>query len=155
MQPLFIDSSAHFIVEMEGSETMRRIGRMTGIGMCSTLALGLAGATPAFAQPLTVQLREQPPEGASAVDDADYQWIDDADALLDAIGDSPPDFTFSYDRNDIWGWRTGAGHEIYAEPLGGGAIRYYYFEPGSREPFLVQDEDFAFGYRPGGRLVVV
>lgn len=130
---------------------MRRIGRM--MGLCSTLALTFA--MPALAQPLTVQLREQPPESLPAVDDADYQWIDDADALLDAIGDSPPDFTFAYDRNDIWGWRTGTGHEIYGEPLGGGAIRYYYFEPGSREPFLVQDENFAFGYRSGGRLIVV
>ena len=136
---------------------MRGIGRRTGMtglaGMCSALAL--AGAMPALAQPLTVQLREQPAESLPAMDDADYQWIDDADALLDAIGDAPPDFTFAYDRNDIWGWRTGTGHEIYAEPLGGGAIRYYYFEPGSREPFLVQDEDFAFGYRPGGRMIVV
>ncbi len=128
---------------------MGRIGRLTGMGMCSALAL----AMPALAQPLTVQLREQPRDSASAVDDADYQWIDDADALLDAIGDAPPDFTFAYDRTDIWGWRTGTGHEIYAEPLGG-TIRYYYFEPNSREPFLVQDEDFAFGYRPGGRLIV-
>ena len=88
------------------------------------------------------------------MDDADYQWIDAADALLDAIGDSPPDFTFAYDGADIWGWRTGTGHEIYGEPSGG-AIRYYYFEPGSREPFLVQDADFAFGYGPGGQLIVV
>jgi hypothetical protein len=129
---------------------MRRIGRLTGMGMCSALAL----AMPALAQPLTVQVREQPRDSASAVDDADYQWIDDADALLDAIGDAPPDFSFAYDRTDIWGWRTGTGHEIYAEPLGG-TIRYYYFEPNSREPFLVQDEDYSFGYRPGGRLIVV
>ncbi|HEY0621941.1 hypothetical protein [Sphingomonas sp.] len=124
--------------------------------MCSALALAcvLAGFAPAAAQPATLQVDAQPPESLPAVDDADYQWIDDADALLDAIGDSPPDFTFAYDGADIWGWRTGTGHEIYGEPSGG-AIRYYYFEPGSREPFLVQDADFAFGYGPGGQLIVV
>jgi hypothetical protein len=126
---------------------MGRIGRL--MGMCSALAfVGVA-----HAQPLTVQLREQPRNSAAAVDDADYQWIDDADTLLDAIGDAPPDFSFAYDGNDIWGWRTSTGHEIYAEPLGG-TIRYYYFEPNSREPFLVQDEGFAFGYQSGGRLIV-
>lgn len=116
------------------------------------IALALAAASaPAGAQErLTI---DQTPAEAPAVDDADYQWIDDADALLDAIGDAPPDFTFAYDDGDVWGWQTETGHAVYAEPLDGEAIRYYYFEPDSLEPFLVQDDAFAFGYRMGRMIV--
>ena len=38
-----------------------------------------------------------PPPPAPAIEDiADYRWIDDADALANAFGGSPPDFTFRY-----------------------------------------------------------
>ncbi len=133
---------------------MRRRTMTTRVGASAgAIALGLTILAAAPASQAAAQAAA--PRPAASADEADYYWIDNADALADAIGDSPPDFTFAYDDGEPWGWRTSTGHEVYAEPLGDGAIRYYYyFEPDSDVPFLVQDSRFTFGYRDA-RLAVV
>jgi hypothetical protein len=100
-----------------------------------------------------------PPLPAWQPVEADYRWIDDGYALLDAIGDAPPDFAFTYAGGDAWGWRTRTGHEVYAEPLYDrsgrqAGLRYYYFDPRANAPFLVQDGPLAFGFADG-RMVMV
>ncbi|MCP3728848.1 hypothetical protein M9978_00250 [Sphingomonas sp. MG17] len=128
----------------------------SGLMVGSALALGLASAPAALAQATVVRVAPAPPPPpAWQTPDADYRFIDDADALLDAIGDAPPDFTFSYAGGDAWGWRTRTGHEVYAETArdggerGGSGVRYYYFDPGMSAPFLVYDGELSFGYRDG------
>ncbi|RYY27187.1 MAG: hypothetical protein EOP62_08535, partial [Sphingomonadales bacterium] len=78
---------------------------------------------------------------------SDYSWIDRADALWEAIGDAPPDFTFSYQNLEPWAWQTADGHQIIVEDAGEqGGIRSYYFAPGALNPFLVVEPGASFGF---------
>lgn len=96
-----------------------------------------------------------PAVGEFGQDAADYAWIDRADALWDAIGQAPPDFTLaSGDGDDQWVWVTADGYSVITEPVGRDGVRGYYFEPGATLPFLVRDVDTSYGFT-GDRLAVV
>ncbi|QIG79218.1 hypothetical protein [Stakelama tenebrarum] len=82
-----------------------------------------------------------------------YAWIDRADALADAFGDAPPDFSFAFDGGYPWAWQTADGYWMVVEPAGGG-LRSYFFEPGEWAPFLVRDFDYAFAYDRGRPVAV-
>lgn len=104
-----------------------------------------AQALPA-ARPLAYSYAEAPgPDG--------YGWIDQADLLLDTIGDAPPDYAFDYYGVEPWAWETADQYEIFVEPIDGG-WRYYYYAPDAFEPFLVRDPYYSYGYRDG-RVVAV
>jgi hypothetical protein len=85
-----------------------------------------------------------PPMATAASDNA-YRYIDDADALLDTMGTSPPDHGFRFDGIDCWAWAMADGSTILAEPLGDD-YRYYVFAPGDDYPFFVGDKTYAYGF---------
>lgn len=90
---------------------------------------------------------------ADAPRDDRYAWIDRADWISDTIGDAPPDYSFDYDGVEPWVWQTSGDYVTYAEPIDDG-YRYYYYEPGADEPYLVRDPYYSYGYRDG-RIVTV
>lgn len=77
-------------------------------------------------------------------DPALYRYLDDADALLDTVGTSPPDYGFRYDGIDCWGWDLTGGYVVLAEPVGD-HYRYYAFDPGDDYPFFVGDDVYSYG----------
>lgn len=91
---------------------------------------------------------------ASAAGNDRYAWIDRADRISDAIGDAPPDYAFDYaDGEQPYGWETAGGYRTFAEPTDDG-YRYYYYDPGADEPYLVRDSDYSYGYADG-RIVSI
>jgi len=79
----------------------------------------------------------------------DYGWIDRADALWDAIGSAPPDYSFAFDdgqsRGEPWAWETSDGYWIVVEDTPQG-MRSYYFAPDAAGPFLAREAENSFGY---------
>lgn len=86
-------------------------------------------------------------------DSGDYGLLALAVSLAAMLGDSPPDYGYSYDGVSPWAWQTGDGYYRYAEPIDDG-YRYYYYEPGGHRPFLVSDPYYSYGYRDD-RLVAI
>ena len=82
-----------------------------------------------------------------------YRYIDRAYAMGEAFADSPPDYTVDYDgvRPDVWRSEDGAYRVVEPTPDGD---RTYYYNPGSDEPFLVRDPQYAYGYDQGDLAVV-
>jgi len=105
------------------------------------IALLLAGT----GVPATAAAQDGPAAPASLQDPALYQYIDDADALLDAMGTSPPDYGFRFEGLDCWGWSMSDGYLILAEPLGDD-YRFYVFGPDDDQPFFVGDQYYAYGF---------
>lgn len=115
--------------------------------------LASAIALPGFAPAALAQLA--PAEAQRGADNpADYEWIDRADSLWEAIGDAPPDYSFTFEDAAPWAWRTGDGHVIIVEDAGDNGIRSYYFEPGQDAPFLAVEPGASFGYDEDGRAMV-
>ena len=123
---------------------------------------------PLAALPLTDASEPQGQTGPLAVDlpyasparvgrlgsDDGYAYLDRAYFLNDAFGDAPPDYAFDYEGEEApWAWRTDDGFIRIVEPLPYGD-RYYYYQPGQDDPFLIRDPDFAYGYA-GGELVAL
>ena len=128
-------------------ERMIRLAMLTGAALALPgTAMAAGGAVPAIAKAAGQQAAEQSAE--------DYEWIDRADALWDAIGDAPPDFAFSFEGAEPWAWQTADGYTIIVEDAGTGGIRSYYFAPGARGPFLAVEPGMSFGY-DAGRLAMV
>ncbi len=85
--------------------------------------------------------------------DEGYAYINRAYYVDDAFADAPPDYGFDYDGSQPWVWRGENRAYRVVERLPSGD-RYYYYEPGADQPYLVRDPDYAYGYDQG-RLVVV
>src|ERR1700678_222869 len=102
------------------------------------------------------RLPPPPPAPISYVEAAsdDYDYLDQAYAQRQAIADAPPDFTYDYDGQQPMTWRADDGSECVAEQPPDGSLRYYFYQPGAAEPYLVQDPDYSYGYS-NGTLVVV
>lgn len=124
-----------------------RFERMFRLTMMAGVAVAVPGV--ALAVPVVQAARQSAPQSAE-----DYQWIDRADALWDAIGDAPPDFAFAFEGAEPWAWQTADGYTIIVEDAGEGGIRSYYFAPGARGPFLAVEPGMSFAYE-GGRLAMV
>lgn len=116
-------------------KTRKRMGSAT-----AAIFVLLAGV----ALPVIAAAQDGPPMASAASDEA-YRYIDDADALLDAMGTSPPDHGFRFDGIDCWAWAMVDGSTILAEPLGDD-YRYYVFAPGDDYPFFVGDQTYAYGF---------
>lgn len=132
------------------------------LGGASVLAAALAfmGVPAASAQDI----------GWSSVADIDnYAWIDRADSMNEAVGESPPDFAFTYDGQEVWAWTLGDGSALIVEQQWDGP-RSYYFDAGSDAPFLVRraasdapgtqgdvevaGPELSFGYARGAMAIV-
>jgi len=107
--------------------------------------------------PAPVALPAQPvaapaqPVAADAVEPGAYAWLDRADALLDAIADAPPDFTFDHDRALFYGWRV--GETLIVEEARRDDYALYLFDSDG-QVFFVRTPDFAAGF-DRDRLAVV
>jgi len=82
-----------------------------------------------------------------------WRYLTDAYDMSDAFADTPPDYTVPYDGEDPYVWRADDGAYRVVEWLPEGA-RYYYYEPGADEPFLIQDPEYNYAY-DNGTLVAV
>ena len=109
---------------------------------------------PAYAPPAE-RLAPARPIRVSAIGPAPdrYLYVDDAYDMIDAFGDSPPDYAFDYDGVEPWVWRSDAGYYRVVEFVPGG-LREYYYEPGYDEPFLIRDPRYSYGYDRGVLVTV-
>jgi hypothetical protein len=82
-----------------------------------------------------------------------YGYLTDAYEMSEAFGDTPPDYTVYYDDEYPWIWRADDGAYRVVEWLPGGA-RYYYYQPGATEPFLIEDPVYAYAYERGALVSV-
>lgn len=80
-----------------------------------------------------------------------YRYVEAAYALDEAFGDAPPDYGFDYGGVQPWVWRSAGDAWRMVEPTAHGE-RYYFYQPGRDEPYLVRDHDYAYAY-DDGRLV--
>ena len=125
-----------------------RFERMIRLTMLAGAALALPGAAARAAS-----IAAAPGQSVQQSAD-DYQWIDQADALWDTIGDAPPDTAFAFEGQEPWAWQTQDGYTIIVEDVGAGGIRSYYFAPGDTSPFLAVEPGMSFAF-DGGRLAMV
>jgi hypothetical protein len=119
-------------------------------------ALPLAsGAVPVSAPaPLAQALPSAPPVRYASVRSDRYAYLDRAYALGRTFSDAPPDYTYDYDNERPLVWRSDDGYQRVAEQLPDGGVRYYYYQPGAEQPYLVQDPDYSYGYSEGALTVV-
>lgn len=120
-------------------------------------ALGAAGAAALSGCTMTLIEDAPPPLPAAYTSQLaadDYEWIDRADSLWEAIGDAPPDYAFAFEGREPWMWETQDGYQIVVEDVEQGGIRSYYFAPGAEGPFLAVEPGVSFGYE-GRRVSVV
>ena len=82
---------------------------------------------------------------AAQVPAAAYFWIDQADSYANALGNSPPDFTFNCDGVDCWAWVSRSGEVLIVEPGRDGVVQYY-FGPRATAPYLVRDSYYAYAF---------
>ena len=101
-----------------------------------------ATALPPVAKPIHVGLSH---------DRTRYGYTDRAYAMNRAFGDTPPDYTVSYDGTSPWVWRSDDGSYRVVEQLPGGQ-RTYYYERGADRPFYITDPDGGYAY-DGDNLV--
>lgn len=85
---------------------------------------------------------------------AHTRWLDDADAMMAAIGDAAPDLAFTDGGAARYGWRLADGATVVAEPMGADDTRFYFFAADMTAPFLVRDGLYAYGF-DRGRLAAV
>jgi hypothetical protein len=94
-----------------------------------------------------------PPIGHVASRRQGYAFADRAYAMSDAFSDAPPDYTYDYDGARPWVWRSSDDSERVVEAVPGGE-RVYYYEPGSDQPFFVQDPQYGYGFENGALVTV-
>lgn len=82
-----------------------------------------------------------------------WRYLTDAYDMSDAFADTPPDYTVDYEGEDPYVWRADDGAYRVVEWLPDGA-RYYYYEPGADEPFLIQDPEYSYAYDDGALVGV-
>jgi hypothetical protein len=82
-----------------------------------------------------------------------WRYLTDAYDMSDAFEDTPPDYTVPYEGEDPYVWRADNGAYRVVEWLPDGA-RYYYYEPGADEPFLIQDPEYSYAYDNGALVAV-
>ncbi len=83
-----------------------------------------------------------------------YAFADRAAALANVFGDAPPDYTYDFGggvRPEVW--RTSDNYQCVLEQIPGG-YQYYYYEPGSDQPFYVQGPDYGYGFSDGALVAV-
>ncbi len=103
-----------------------------------------AAALPAAPRPKIVRVASQADQ---------YAYVDQAATMGSALGSAPPDYGFDYGGVHPWVWRAGNNAARLVEPTDGGD-RYYYYQPGASEPYLIRDPRYAYGF-DNGQLVVV
>ncbi|MCW3848662.1 hypothetical protein OF829_15610 [Sphingomonas sp. LB-2] len=116
-------------------------------------ALALGGCVEMAGTVETTSDYAPPPVWANIAGFENYEWIDRADALSQAIGEAPPDFAFYAGGSEPWAWTFSDGSLMLVENRPDG-LHSYYFEGGSDTPFLVRDPEMSFGFLDGAVAVV-
>ncbi len=111
----------------------------------TTAPAALAPTALPSAAPVRIARLAHPEEG--------YAYLDRAYAASDGYADAPPDYAVDYNGERPWIWRGGDQSERVVERTPEG-LRYYYYEPGASQPYLIQDPDYGYAYS-GGELVAV
>ncbi|MDB5481044.1 MAG: hypothetical protein JWO83_2097 [Caulobacteraceae bacterium] len=111
-------------------------------------------APPAYA-PAANALPQAPPAPVYRLQsrEARYRYVARAEEYNNGFSDSPPDYAVDYGGARPWYWRAQNGAYRVVEPTPEGD-RYYYYEPGADQPFLVRDPQYTYGY-DNGQLAVV
>ena len=119
------------------------------------LPLTTGSAAPVVPAPPVASLPSAPRPRIARVENQtdNYAYIDRAYEMSGAIGQAPPDYGFDFDGVSPWAWQSAHGDVQLAEPIDGG-YRYYYYQPGATEPYLVRDPQYAYGFADG-QLVAV
>jgi hypothetical protein len=131
-------------------------GRSGLLGTASVLsaALAIAGASVA-ALPAHAQSASSAWANTAGYDG--YEWIDRAQAISDAVGDAPPDYSFDFasggDSSRPWAWTLQDGSTLILEQRDDGP-HFYYFGVGDDGPFLARAPDMSFAFLQG-RLAAV
>ena len=121
----------------------------------ATLPLSDAAAGPMTYAPPVTALPQTPMRRVRVTRPRDrYAFVDRANQVGYGFGDAPPDYSFDYQGERPWSWQSDRGYQTVVEPLPGGGDRYYYYQPGSNQPFLVRDPQYAYGYQDGALAVV-
>ncbi len=81
-----------------------------------------------------------------------YAYADRAYQTSRVLGDTPPDYAFDYNGTRPWVWRSNRSTRVVERTPEG--QRYYYYDAGQANPYLVQDPQYSYGYS-NGQLVVV
>lgn len=108
------------------------------------VAAPAAAALPAAPKARVVHVRRPSDE---------YAYVDRAYEMSDAIGEAPPDYGFDYEGVHPWVWRSSNREVRLVEPVDGG-YRYYYYQSGASDPYLVRDLDYSYAFSDG-QLVAV
>ena len=114
----------------------------------AALALSTEPPPPLVTAPSAQALAGAPPArvGRLANRGDAYAFADRAHAMNRGFGDAPPDYTFDYENGERpWVWQGDDRSMRVAEPLPDGGDRYYYYEPGAADPYLVQDGGYGYG----------
>lgn len=77
-----------------------------------------------------------------------YRYVERAAAMNDAFAQSPPDYAIDYQGTRPWVWRAHNGAYRVAEQVPGGE-RYYYYDRGVSEPYLIRDPQYTYAYDQG------
>ena len=123
--------------------------------MDATLALQDGTPPPVTYAPAPEALEPGQPLRVTALGPAPerYRYIDDAYEMVDAFGDSPPDYAFDYGGVEPWVWRSDEGYYRMVEEVPGG-YREYYYGPDGDTPFLVRDPRYSYAYDDGALVAV-
>ena len=95
---------------------------------------------PSPQMPIAPRLAPQPHVSPIA-----YYWIDQADSYAQAIGNSPPDFSFACGGVDCWAWISRDGEVLIVEPARDGVLQYF-FAPRETSPYLARDSYSSFAF---------
>ncbi|MDR5730512.1 MAG: hypothetical protein RB191_24145 [Terriglobia bacterium] len=119
------------------------------------LPLTTGPAAAIVSAPAAAALPSAPPVRVERVakQSENYAYVDRAYEMSSAIGQAPPDYGFDYDGVHPWVWRSANREVRLIEPVDGG-YRYYYYQAGSSEPYLVRDPQYSYGFSDG-QLVTV
>lgn len=99
----------------------------------------VASALPQAMRRIRVGLRHDP---------ARYGYIDRANAMSRAFGDTPPDYTVDYQGTRPWIWRSDDGGYRVVEQLPAGQ-RSYFYARGEDSPFYITDSDGGYAFDNG------
>ena len=156
----WLPASASLLGLLAGACNKQPAGTTTEAAMVAppAAALPMATGAPAAAippapdasalPPVATHVAYAPPPPAQR-----YRYVDRAYSMTQAFADTPPDYAVDYQGTRPWIWRANNGAYRIVERLPRGE-RYYYYEPGADQPFLVQDPDYAYAY-DNGRLASV
>ena len=139
----------------QNSQTATNTQGATTDASAPALPLTTGAATAPIYAPAVTALPSAPrPKIVRVASQADeYAYVDQASSMGAALGNAPPDYGFDYDGVHPWVWRTHGDATRLIEPISGG-YRYYYFQPGASEPYLIRDPQYSYGFNDG-QLVVV